>query len=341
MWRARLLHVIAIAPAVALSAAAFGPSARAQTQDRPPQPIVVAIDPGHGGSSNPANPSQLYDPGAIGANGVQEKDVTLDVGKKLARLLQADEVSVVLTRTADTYITIAQREQVAIDNGAAVFLSIHVNSYRDPGIGGSLVLYPNDAAKPFAQDVSDLLGRDLASEHVVAGGVQLRDNWWIHAPMPTATAEIAYLTNPHEAALLATDSFRIEVAAALRDGIEKYAPQIATLRAQIRAWRAEHPGQAIATPRPTTHGNDAAPVAQPSSPLGTLLLWVLAIGGVLALVRWPRLAAWLVVGSLTLVLRTIVAVVVHRNALRRRRRQRTRRAATSARPHSVYDELWL
>ncbi|HKR99123.1 MAG TPA: N-acetylmuramoyl-L-alanine amidase, partial [Candidatus Dormibacteraeota bacterium] len=307
----------------------------------PPRPVVVAIDPGHGGSVNPANPSQLYDPGAIGANGVQEKDVTLDVARKLARLLQADEVRTVLARTDDTYVTIPQREQVAIDNGASEFLSIHVNSYRDPSVGGSLVLYPNDNAKPFALAVSRMLGEDLGAQHIANGGVQLRDNWWIHAPMPTATAEIAYLTNPREAALMATDAFRAQVAAALRDGIEKFDPQIAARRAQIRAWRAQHPGQPIATPHPRPQGNDAAPVAHTSSPLGTLLLWVLAIGGVLALLRWPRLAVWLVVGTITLVLRTILGVVVHRNALRRRRRQRTRRAASSARPHSVYDELWL
>jgi len=341
MWRARLLHVLAVAPAVALSATALGPVAHASGTPAPPKPIVVAIDPGHGGSSNPANPSQLFDPGAIGANGVQEKDVTLDVAKKLAHLLQADEVHPVLTRTTDLFVTIAQREQVAIDNHAAVFLSIHVNSFRDPSVGGSLVLYPNDGAKAFAQVVNDQLGQDLALEHVAADGIQLRDNWWIHAPMPTATAEIAYLTNPREAALMATDSFRLDVAAALRDGIEQFDPQIAVRRAQIRAWRLQHPGAVIATPRPHTSGNDAARVSQGPSAMTTFLLWVLAVGGVLVLIRWPRLVAWIVVGTITLVIRTLISVVVHRNALRRRKHMRTRREARSARPHSVYDELWL
>src|SRR5206468_2864273 len=79
---------------------------------------------------------------------------------------------------------------------------IHCNSFSDPAAGGSLVLYPGPQSLPFAQSVSDLLGRDLGPGGVGDDGVQLRDNWWIHNPMPTATAEIAYLSNPREPALL-------------------------------------------------------------------------------------------------------------------------------------------
>jgi len=341
MRRARLLHVSLIASAAAFTVAALGPVAHAQTAASRPAPIVVAIDPGHGGSVNPANPSQLFDPGAIGANGVEEKDVALDVGKKLARLLAADEVRAVLTRTDDVYITIPQREQVAIDNNAALFVSLHVNSFKDPSVRGSLVLYPNAAAQPFAQTLSDALGHGLVDENVPSDGIQLRDNWWIHAPMPTSTVEMAYLTNEHEAALMATDDFRLQVAAAVRDGIERYDPDIATRRAQIRAWRAAHPGGAASTPAPRAHGNTAAPVTKSRSWLGAVLPWLLGIGGVLAVIRWPRLAAWLVVGTIMLIVRVIRHAIVHRSAVRRRTRSRTRQAQRSARPNSVYDELWL
>ncbi len=328
-------------PVAAFTAGVLGPVAHAQSADRPPAPIVVTIDPGHGGSANPDNPSQLFDPGAIAANGVQEKDVTLDVGQQLARLLATDEVRPVLTRTNDVYVTIPQREQVAVDNSAALFVSIHVNSFKDPSVGGSLVLYPNAQAQPFAQTLSDELGRDLAEQRVGSDGIQLRDNWWIHAPMPTATVEIAYLTNAHEAALMATEAFRGQVAAAIRDGIETYDPQIAARRAQILAWRAQHPGVPAATPVPQQHGNAATPVAPSQSVWGILLFWSLVIGGVLAVLRWPRLAAWLIVGIITIVLRTIHGAIVHRRAMRRRHHVRARQASRSARPSSVYDELWL
>ena len=124
--RARLLNVIAIAPVAALAAASLGPIAHAQTASSPPQPIVVAIDPGHGGSASAANPSQLFDPGAIAANGVEEKNVTLDVGRRLAALLAADDVDAVLTRTSDVYLTIPQREQVVAVSFAVVAFSVFV-----------------------------------------------------------------------------------------------------------------------------------------------------------------------------------------------------------------------
>lgn len=340
MWRARLLNVLLVALAASSVAAALGPVAHAQSASKAPQPIVVAIDPGHGGVANPANPSQLFDPGAIAANGVEEKDVTLDVGTRLAALLRADEVDAVLSRTDDVYITIAQREQVAVDNHAALFVSIHANSFTDPAVGGSLVLYPNVAAQRFAQTLSNGLGRDLASSQVADDGIQLRDNWWIHAPMPTSTVEMAYLTNPHEAALMSTESFRQQVAMAIRDGIETYDPQIAARRAAIRAWRAQHPGAPIAPPRTRARGAAAASIPSSHSVLGALLFWTVVVGLILAALRWPRITAWLISSLVRLIVRTLRAAILHRRAVRRRRHLRARVASRAPRT-SVYDELWL
>jgi N-acetylmuramoyl-L-alanine amidase len=340
MW-ARLLHVALAAPAAALLAGLSGPVARAQAPDRPPAPIVVAIDPGHGGSANPHNPSQLFDPGCIGVNGVEEKDVTLDVGKRLASLLGRDDVRAVLTRTTDEYLTIAQREQTAIGSRAAFFVSIHVNSFRDPSVGGSLVLYPNAAALPFAQTLSDALGRELRQDAVADSGVQLRDNWWIHAPMPTSTVEMAYLTNPHEAALMATGGFRQQVAAAIRDGIEAFDPQIATRRAEIGAWRARHPSAPAAPTRRAHRGMVAAPLEPARSILPTVVFWMTVVCAILVVLRWPRVAIWLVVTMITLLMRMLQRAFIHRRALRRRRRALARQAGRPVRQHSVYDELWL
>jgi len=340
--RARFLHITAIAPAAALTAALCGPVAHAQSSGGPPRPVVVVIDPGHGGSANRDNPSQLFDPGAIGANGVEEKDVTLDVGKRLAALLETDEVRAVLTRTTDVFLTIAQREQVAIDNGAALFISIHVNSFIDPRVGGSLVLYPNAGARPFAQALSDALGRDLSVERVGDDGIQLRDNWWIHATMPTSTVEVAYLTNPREAALLATPQLREAIASAIRDGIERYDADIGARALQIRAWRAAHPvaprgAPATAAPR----GNVAARVSRSGSALGAVTFWAFVTAAVLAALRWPRLVVKLIVIAVAVVLRVLRLVFGHRRALRQRRRLHARRSARAVGPHSVYDELRL
>src|ERR1017187_2000584 len=101
--RARALHILAIAPVAAIVAGVLGPTPHALAASRPPAPIVVTVDPGAGGQPTPAHPGTPFDPGAIGANGLLEKDVNLDVGKRLAALLRADLVDVVMTRSTDVY----------------------------------------------------------------------------------------------------------------------------------------------------------------------------------------------------------------------------------------------
>jgi N-acetylmuramoyl-L-alanine amidase len=80
---------------------------------------TIVIDPGHGGR----------DPGAIGKNGTQEKDITLDVAIKLKeRLAALNGVHVLLTRDADRTLSLAERVDYAKTNSADIFISIHVNS---------------------------------------------------------------------------------------------------------------------------------------------------------------------------------------------------------------------
>ncbi|MBV8302523.1 MAG: N-acetylmuramoyl-L-alanine amidase [Candidatus Dormibacteraeota bacterium] len=322
-----------------MTATGHGPSALAQTGGAP-VPIVVAIDPGHGGVPNPNNPAQPFDPGAIGPNGLEEKDVALDVAKRLADLLRADLVVPVLTRTTDIGMTVEAREQVAIDAHAAVFISIHCNSYTDPIAGGSLVLYPNAMGEPFAQALSDALGKGLATDAVADDGIVLRDNWWIHAPMPTATAEIAFISNPREAALLATEPFRQLAAAALRAGIEAFDPHIAQRKAAILAWEREHP--------------DSPPPTATEPPHGVAAVRTTAAGGVPGFVPWLLLAAVLAAALYfrreiaPLAIGAAQVLPLNRRALHRalaRRRRRALRAHSlvhrndPARRHSVYDDL--
>ncbi|HEX2798385.1 MAG TPA: N-acetylmuramoyl-L-alanine amidase [Thermoanaerobaculia bacterium] len=77
----------------------------------------VVIDPGHGGA----------DPGAT-ASGVAEKDVTLDVARRLRKLLVAQKVAVSLTREGDTTLSLRDRVVLANSKKADLFVSIHVNS---------------------------------------------------------------------------------------------------------------------------------------------------------------------------------------------------------------------
>src|SRR5438105_4291948 len=72
--------------------------------DTPPAQYIVALDPGHGGTANDADPSQLFDPGVTAPNGLLEKDLTLSVAQRLRTLLERDRVKVVMTRDSDKFV---------------------------------------------------------------------------------------------------------------------------------------------------------------------------------------------------------------------------------------------
>ncbi|BAT71619.1 N-acetylmuramoyl-L-alanine amidase [Thermosulfidibacter takaii ABI70S6] len=88
---------------------------------------VVVIDPGHGGS----------DPGAIGLFGIREKDIVLDISKRVVRYCNADpEITAFLTRTEDYYIPLEKRVEIAHDYGADLFISVHSNKAPNRNIHG-------------------------------------------------------------------------------------------------------------------------------------------------------------------------------------------------------------
>lgn len=88
---------------------------------------IIVIDPGHGGK----------DPGAKGKSGLQEKDVVLDVGHRVRRLIQEKlGANVVMTREDDVFIPLGERTAIANKKGADLFVSIHVNSAPREGAKG-------------------------------------------------------------------------------------------------------------------------------------------------------------------------------------------------------------
>jgi N-acetylmuramoyl-L-alanine amidase len=244
-----LVHVLARAPVAALVAAALTPVWHAQAAAPPeaPPPVVVCIDPGHGGAPDNAHPERAYDPGAVAATGLIEKEVVLDLARRLRRLLEADLVSVVLTRDADVDVDIATRSQTANRAGAAVFVSIHLNGFLDPKVGGTVILYPRDTSLGFARTMSDALAKRLGPLGIDDDGTMLRDNWWLQTTMPTVTVEAAYLSNPREADLLRQDRVRDAIAAGIRDGIEAQVPEIQRRKAAVLAARAADSGDGAAS----------------------------------------------------------------------------------------------
>lgn len=105
----------------------------------------IVIDPGHGG----------HDTGTIGPNGLEEKDLVLEVGKRLGKLLESRlGAEVVYTRKDDTFVPLETRTAVANQERADLFISIHANSSSDPDARGVETYYLNFTSSPEALEVA-------------------------------------------------------------------------------------------------------------------------------------------------------------------------------------------
>lgn len=184
----------------------------------PTNPRLIVIDPGHGGS----------DRGTV-HGGVSEADVTLDMAKRLRTILIAQGWEVQLTHDTDVDVyepddsahdELQARVDIANNAGARMFVSIHVNAYVNPGPYGTTEYI----SKP--QDVP--LGRAIEA-HVADDGTKddgvIKAHYYVtyHARMPAVLIETAFLTNPHDYALLTSSAWRQQIVQEMAQGIADYA----------------------------------------------------------------------------------------------------------------------
>ena len=187
-----------------------------QPQTRPRRPvrqgkIVVIIDPGHGGK----------DPGAIGIGGVQEKNIILPIGKRIAEILERNGIQVIMTRDSDYFVTLPGRVTMAEQANASVFVSIHANSAGEnrPEVSG-LETYHYDTGLTLARIVHSKI---LQSLNIRDRSVRrarfyvLRKN-----SMPAILVETGYLTGRDDVAKLRTSAYQNQMAEAIAQGILQY-----------------------------------------------------------------------------------------------------------------------
>ncbi|NEW04489.1 N-acetylmuramoyl-L-alanine amidase [Paenibacillus sp. SYP-B3998] len=194
----------------------------------------VVLDAGHGGS----------DPGAIGINGLNEKDVNLDITQKLRDELARRGYDVVMTRTDDRYWSLAQRVEFTNSLKADLFVSVHANSHTSSKTNGSMVLYYDDAypqedypasdtmklMTPYSKDLAQhVLNSLLAASGTVNLGLVPSAVYVARmGTIPSILVETAFLSNTGDAALLADDTARTRMAIGIERGIEAYAPPVFT-----------------------------------------------------------------------------------------------------------------
>lgn len=183
-----------------------------------PNGIVIAIDPGHGGS----------DPGAYGKSSV-EKNMTLDIALRLRDLLVADGFAVVMTRTSDMDVLgyhgeakaeLQARVNVAERARAAIFISVHINS--------AVVSWPHGIEthwyKAMDLPLANVIQRHLDGESGFEDRGVLRNRYYVlrSASMPAVLEELGFLSNSEDEAKLSQREVRQKLAEALKEGIEDY-----------------------------------------------------------------------------------------------------------------------
>ena len=196
---------------------------------------IIVLDAGHGG----------IDPGAMNKdNTILEKDINLEITKKLRDLLESSGATVIMTREKDVSLyqedgnkTIRQkynenlknRKKIIDESNADIFVSIHLNAFEQSKYSGAQTFYPKgkDDGKELAQFIQDELKRVVDKEN--NRKIKPRDDIYLlkNTNMPSVLIECGFLSNEKESQLLADSKYQDKIAWAIYVGIQKYLAGIA------------------------------------------------------------------------------------------------------------------
>ena len=152
----------------------------------------VALDAGHGGK----------DPGAVG-HGLNEKDVTLSVARKVKSLLEARGIGVVMTRDSDIFVDLGDRCRIANNANADIFVSIHCNAANSNAKGIETFSFRGSSSGlKLATDVQNQLLKDKTLYHANRGVKQAGFYVIKNTKMPACLVEMAFIDNAQDNQLL-------------------------------------------------------------------------------------------------------------------------------------------
>ena len=237
------------------------------------RPIIVVIDPGHGGK----------DPGAAGINGTKEKNIVLSISKILQQDIDKKRgFHAVLTRTGDYYLTLRQRLRIAREDKADMFVAIHADKWRNTQARGVSVFALSQRGAT-SEAARWLAHRENKSE--LMGGVQLQDQSHLlksvlinlsqsatirdslqigtdvlqsvkpiatlhHSTVeqaafvvlkspdiPSLLIETGFLSNPREECRLSSASYQHQLASAITHGIDEYFSEYPPRGTWVSYWK--------------------------------------------------------------------------------------------------------
>jgi N-acetylmuramoyl-L-alanine amidase len=226
-------------------------SIRIQSKATRPTPLkpfaVVVLDPGHGGQ----------DSGAI-CGGVMEKDLTLDLARRVDRLLDAEGIGTLMTRMGDTYVSLADRAAFGNRLRDSIFVSIHFNEDNKPVASGVETYYavhqitsasvvaswlpflsrpPFNSPNPESQSLAGFIQEALvARTRSLDRGTQAKQFFVIaNVTSPAVLIEGGFLTNKEDVLKLASEDYRNQLAAAVAGGILRYRDAVSQRKSVLAA----------------------------------------------------------------------------------------------------------
>lgn len=196
---------------------------------------IIVLDAGHGG----------IDPGAMNKDKtILEKDINLEITKKLRDLIEASGGTVIMTREKDVSLyedddskttrqkyneNLKNRKKIIDESEGNIFISIHLNAFEQSKYYGAQTFYPKDKedGKELAQFVQDELKRVVDQDN--DRKIKPRDDIYLlkNTKMPSILIECGFLSNEKESKLLADSNYQDKIAWAIYVGIQKYLTGIA------------------------------------------------------------------------------------------------------------------
>lgn len=184
----------------------------------------IVLDPGHGGS----------DTGAIGPTGVTEKSIALRIAKRLKALLEAEGAEVILTRTEDTEVSpkkakatdveeLQARCDIANQNSADIFLSIHLDAFSGPEAHGTTGYY-YEMGSADSTRLADCVKRGVLRRLGTLDRGTKPCAFYVcrHTDMPAMLLETAFVSNPREEQMMNSEEGVENAAQGIAAGIAEY-----------------------------------------------------------------------------------------------------------------------
>ncbi|MDE7298629.1 MAG: N-acetylmuramoyl-L-alanine amidase [Lachnospiraceae bacterium] len=188
----------------------------------------VVLDAGHGG----------IDPGKVGVNGANEKEINLKIAGKLKEYLEAVGFSVTMTRTTDEGLySESDSRKKAADMKARVKImedcrpdfavSIHQNSFTQQSSFGAQVFYfqTSEEGRKMAEQLQATIKQVIADENHRSAKANTSYYLLKKSPCPMVIVECGFLSNPREAELLVTEEYQAKMAWAVCYGLVEYCRQ--------------------------------------------------------------------------------------------------------------------